>query len=126
MKINLSLMRVASWAAGFGVTRLIPGIAQSDAMQSGTLSDQEKEMYGAVFYSRTATVTMIHEIVTVQENAKTVENTGVSQLTMLFFLSDGSVGTGFDEETWGKIPKEYISQLDNGECIELPSFCSQL
>lgn len=76
-------------------------------------------MYGAVFYSRTATVTMIHEIVTVQENAKTVENTGVSQLTMLFFLSDGSVGTGFDEETWGKIPKEYISQLDNGECIEL-------
>ena len=35
------------------------------------------------------------------------------------FISDGSGGTGFDKETWRKIPIEYISQVDEGEYIEL-------
>lgn len=37
--------------------------------------------------------------------------TGVPQLPMLLFISDGSGGTGFDEETCCKIPIEYISQV---------------
>lgn len=32
---------------------------------------------------------------------------GVPQLPMLLFISNGSGGTGFDEETWRKIPIEY-------------------
>ena len=70
MNINIPLMRVASRAVGMGVTRLIPGIAESDAIQHGTLSDSEKDIYRAVFYSRTATVTMINETASVKENAK--------------------------------------------------------
>ncbi|MDE7422147.1 MAG: alpha/beta hydrolase [Lachnospiraceae bacterium] len=119
MNINIPLMRVASWAADMGVTRLIPGIAESDAIQHGTLSDSEKEIYKAVFYNRTATVTMINEVELVKENAKKVESIGVPQLPMLLFISDGSGGTGFDEETWRKIPIEYISQVHNGKYIEL-------
>ena len=119
MNINIPLMRVASRAAGMGVTRLIPGIAESDAIQHGTLSDSEKEIYRAVFYSRTATVTMINETVSVKENAKKVESGGIPQLPMLLFISDGSGGTGFDKETWRKIPIEYISGVDNGKYIEL-------
>ena len=72
MNINVPLMRVAGWAAGMGVTRLIPGIAESDAIQHGTLSDYEKEVYRAVFYNRTATVTMMNESEAVKENAKKV------------------------------------------------------
>lgn len=119
MNINIPLMRVASWAANIGVTRLIPGIAESDAIQYGTLSDIEKEIYRAVFYSRTATVTMINECESVKENAKLVESMGVPQLPMLLFISNGSGGTGFDEETWRKIPIEYISGVENGKYIEL-------
>lgn len=119
MNINIPLMRVASWAANIGVTRLIPGIAESDAIQYGTLSDSEKEIYRAVFYSRTATVTMINECESVKENAKLVESMGVPQLPMLLFISNGSGGTGFDEETWRKIPIEYISGAQNGKYIEL-------
>ena len=119
MNINIPLMRVASRAAGMGVTRLIPGIAESDAIQHGTLSDSEKEIYRAVFYSRTATVTMINETVSVKENAKKVESGGIPQLPMLLFISDGSGGTGFDKEIWRKIPIEYISGVDNGKYIEL-------
>lgn len=119
MDINMPLMRVAGWAANMGVTRLIPGISESDAVRYGTLSDDEKEIYRAVFYSRTATVTMLNEMERVKENAEKVDSMGVPQLPMLLFISDGSGGTGFDKETWRKIPIEYIAQIDEGEYMEL-------
>ena len=119
MNINIPIMRIASWAANLGVTRFIPGISDSDAIKNGTLSDDEKEIYRAIFYSRTATVTMINETERVKENAEKVNSMGAPQIPMLLFISDGSGGTGFDKETWRKIPIEYISQIDEGEYIEL-------
>lgn len=119
MTINIPLMRIASLAADIGVTRFIPGISDSDAVKYGTLSEKEKEIYKAVFYSRTATVTMINETEQVKKNAETVNNMGTPQLPMLLFISDGSGGTGFDKETWRKIPIEYISQVNGGKYIEL-------
>ena len=119
MNINIPLMRVASTAASIGVTRFIPGISDGDAVKYGTLSDEEKEIYKAVFYSRTATITMINEAECVKENAEKVNDMGVPQLPMLLFISDGSGGTGFDKETWRKIPMEYISQVTNGKYVEL-------
>ena len=119
MKINIPLMRLASFAAQIGVTRLIPGIAESDAIQYGALSEEEKDLYRAVFYRRTATVTMINETAAVKGNAKTVEAAGVPHLPMLLFISDGSGGTGFDKETWRSIPKEYLLQADESSYIEL-------
>ena len=119
MNINIPIMRIASWAANIGVTRFIPGISDSDAIKHGTLSDDEKEIYRAIFYSRTATVTMINETERVKENAEKVNSMGAPQIPMLLFISDGSGGTGFDKETWRKIPIAYISQIDEGEYIEL-------
>lgn len=119
MRINVPLMRIASWAAKIGVTRLIPGISDGDAVKYGTLSDMEKEIYKAVFYSRTATVTMINETEWVKKNAEKVNNMGVPQLPMLLFISDGSGGTGFDKDTWRKIPTEYISKVEDGKYFEL-------
>ena len=119
MNINIPLIKLASWAANIGVTRLIPSISESDAIKHGTLSDEEKEIYKAVFYSRTATKTMIDECKSVKQNAEKVNNMGIPQLPMLLFISDGSGGTGFDEDTWRKIPIEYISQVEDGKYIEL-------
>lgn len=119
MDINITLMRLASFAAQIGVTRIIPGISESDAILYGTLSEAEKEQYRAVFYRRTATVTMINETAAVKENAKKVEAGGIPQIPMLLFISDGSGGTGFDRKTWRNIPKNYISQVSGGTCIEL-------
>ncbi len=119
MDINIPLMRIASWAANWGLTRFLPGISESDAIKHGTLSDTDKAIYHAVFYSRTATVTMINETEWVKENAKKVSKLGAPQLPMLLFLSDGSGGTGFDQKTWRKIPIEYIAQVDGGTYIEL-------
>ena len=119
MNINIPLMRIAGWAANIGVTRFIPGLSDSAAVKYGTLSEKEKEIYKAVFYSRTATVTMINEAEQVKKNAETVSRMGVPQLPMLLFISDGSGGTGFDKDTWRKIPIKYISRIDGGEYIEL-------
>ena len=119
MKINIALIQMASWAANIGVTRLIPGLSESDTIKYGTLTEDEKEIYKAVFYSRMATITMVNETKCVKDNALKVKNLGIPQVPMLLFISNGSGGTGFDKETWRKIPIYYISQVNGGEFIEL-------
>lgn len=119
MKISIPLMQLSGAAARIGITRFIPGISESDAIKYGTLSDREKEIYRAVFYSRTATPTMISEAECVRENAEKVDSMGAPQLPVMLFISDGSGGTGFDKETWRRIPIEYISQINDGKYLEL-------
>ena len=119
MKINLPLMKLGQYAADLGITRLIPTLVESDAIKHGTLTADEKNMYRAIFYSRTATVTMINEVKNVKANARIVAQNGVPQVDMLLFISDGTGGTGFDKETWRRIPEEYISEVKSGKYIEL-------
>ena len=119
MKISIPIMRLGEFGARMGFTRLIPGVSESDAIKYGTLTEQEKDIYRAVFFNRTATTTMINECKSVKENAKKVESLGVPQVPMLLFLSDGSGGTGFDKETWRRIPREYIVDAKNAKYIEL-------
>lgn len=119
MRISIPITKLGQYGAALGVTRWIPGLAESDAIKVGTLSEEENEIYRAVFYQRTATVTMIDEVKAVKDNAKTVKENGVPQVPMLLFISNGSGGTGFTEETWRRIPKEYIAGCDNASYIEL-------
>ena len=119
MKINLPLMKLGQYAADLGITRLIPTLVESDAIKHGTLTNDEKNRYRAIFYNRTATVTMINEAKSVKANARIVAQNGVPQVDMLLFISDGTGGTGFDKETWRRIPEEYISEVKSGKYIEL-------
>lgn len=119
MRISIPITKLGQYGAALGITRWIPGLAESDAIKVGTLSEEEKEIYRAIFYQRTATVTMIDEVKAVKDNAKTVKENGVPQVPMLLFISNGSGGTGFTEETWRRIPKEYIAGCDNASYIEL-------
>ena len=119
MRISIPITKLGQYGAALGITRWIPSLAESDAIKVGTLSEEEKEIYRAVFYQRTATVTMIDEVKAVKDNAKTVKENGVPQVPMLLFISNGSGGTDFTEETWRRIPKEYIAGCDNASYIEL-------
>ena len=85
MKINLPLMKLGQYAADLGITRLIPTLAESDAIKHGTLTNDEKNRYRAIFYNRTATVTMINEAKSVKDNARIVAQNGVQpcQFVML-------------------------------------------
>lgn len=118
MSISIPLVKFAGWAANVGITRVIPGIADSEAIKHGTLSDKEKEIYKAVFYNRTLTTTMTNETKSVKDNAQKVNNGGIPQIPMLMYISDGS-GTGFDKETWRKFQTEYIAQVRGGKSVEL-------
>lgn len=119
MKISMPVMKLGQYSAALGITRWIPGVSEGAAVKAGTLTEEEKAIYRAVFYNRTATVTMISETEEIKKNAEIVKENGVPQVPMLLFLSDGSGGTGFDEEIWRSIPKEYISGLDKASYVEL-------
>ena len=86
IKINLSLMKLGQYVSALGITRLIPALAESDAIKHGTLTDYEKNVYRAIFYNRTATVTMINEAKIIKDNARIVEQNGVPQVDMLLFI----------------------------------------
>ena len=94
MKINIPVMKLGEYAAGLGITRWIPSLAESDAIKYGTLSE-------------------------VKSNAAIVKKNGIPHVPMLLFISDGSGGTGFTKEEWRRIPKEYISGCDSASYIEL-------
>ncbi len=119
MNINIPIMKLGQYGAALGITRWIPSLAESDAIKSGTLSEKEKEIYRAVFYQKTATVTMIDEVKAVKQNANIVKENGIPQVPMLLFISDGSGGTSFTKEKWRSIPENYISGCDNARYIEL-------
>lgn len=119
MEINLPLMRLGRWAVQMGIARLIPGIAESDAITHGALTEEEADIYRALFYRRTASDPMLQEAAAVRDNAETVRQLKAPRIPMLLFLSDGSGGTGFDEETWRGIPKEYFAGMDGVSFVEL-------
>ena len=112
------MLKLSQFAANVGITRILPGVAESDAIKYGTLSDEEKEVYRAIFYSRTATTTMMNEVSSIKENAKIVEVGGIPQVPMLLFVSNG-MGTGWDKEAWRSYQLKYVESVENGIVIEM-------
>jgi len=119
MKINLPLIKIAHFAAKIGITRWIPGISESDAIKHGTLTENEKRLYKFIFYNRTATVSMVNEAKEIKRNAQIVKSKDIPQIPMLLFISNGSGGTGFDENTWRNIPKFYFQNTKDVQFINL-------
>lgn len=117
-KMNVPMLKLSQFAARVGIIRLLPGVAESEAMKYGTLTEEEKEIYKAVFFSRTATTTMMNEVSSIKESAKVVDDAGVPQVPMLLFVSNGS-GTGWEEEAWRNYQKDYIREASNGRLVEL-------
>ncbi|WP_434799545.1 alpha/beta fold hydrolase [Terrisporobacter vanillatitrophus] len=117
-EIDMLTIKLGQFASKVGITRMIPQIANGDAVKFGTLSDTEKDIYKAVFYSRTATDTMIDEVTYIKGNVKVVSDGEIPNIPILMFCSNGN-GTGWNEETWRKIQTKYISNCASGKMIEL-------
>ena len=117
-KINMPMLKIAQFAARVGVTRILPGVSDSDAIKFGSLSDNEKELYRAIFFEKTATTTMLNEVSAIKENAKIVDNNGVPKVPMLIFVSNGS-GIGWKEDLWREYQSSYIENVENAKLINL-------
>ena len=106
LQIHTSFMRILQFCANIGLTR-IGNFSESVAMQNGTLTDHEKKIYRAVFFSRTMTDDMINETAHIKENAAKVVSADVP---ILLFCSDGSGGTGFTKESWQNIQTDFAKK----------------
>lgn len=116
--INMPLIKISSFASQIGITRLLPGISESEAIKYGTLSEEEKEIYKAIFYRRTATKTMLNEVDEIKNNALIVDKGKTVDIPILMFSSNGN-GTGWIEEEWKKFQYDYINQNKKGKIINL-------
>jgi pimeloyl-ACP methyl ester carboxylesterase len=118
--INMPLVHLSSFAANIGFTRWIPSLSESDAIKYGTLTDEEKELYKVIFYRRSATKNMVNEIKHIKENAEKVGAAGIPNVPILLFSSNGQ-GTGWNEDAWNEIQKEFIGKHKDGILIKLDS-----
>ena len=73
----MPFIKLSSWATHKGITRWIPNIAESDAIKYGTLTEEEKVLYRAIFYRRTATKAMLNEAKIVELPGHTKESIGI-------------------------------------------------
>lgn len=116
--LSMPMLRLSQFAARCGLIRWLPGIAESDAIRFGTLTNHEKDVYRAVFYHRTASNAMLREAACVTENALVVESGGVPQIPMLLFASDGT-GTGWDADAWRGYQAAFAAQVNDCRLVEL-------
>ncbi|MBR4082331.1 MAG: alpha/beta hydrolase [Clostridia bacterium] len=119
MKVSVPVVKLGQYAAALGVTRWLPGIAESDAIRGGTLTDREKEIYRAIFYRRTLTRTMISEVQAICDSAAAVARGGVPEVPVLLFISDGTGGMGVDAAVWQHLPRTYFAGAAQAEFIDL-------
>ncbi|PYG88035.1 pimeloyl-ACP methyl ester carboxylesterase [Ruminiclostridium sufflavum DSM 19573] len=111
-------LTLGALAAKLGITRLLPDAAESDAIKYGNLTEQEKKIYRAVFYRRTATKDMINEVKAVKENAAKLCSPADITVPVLLFGSNGK-GTGFNDNYWCSCQQEFMKQIQNGTFIQL-------
>lgn len=108
-----------AWGARVGITRFFPSIVDdSAAIKAGSLTDDEKEIYRAVFYRRTETGPMVEEIRRVRENAAKVNELPPPQVPTLFFTSNGD-GIGMDASQWQRHQTDYLAWVEGGQHVVL-------
>lgn len=118
-KINSFLLNIASFASKTGITRFIPSIFNNlAAIKYGTLTQEEKDLYRAIFYRRILTKSMLNEVNQIKGNAKKVKEHGPPDVPILFFISNGN-GTGWDKDKWKSFQTSYIENLASAKYIEL-------
>ena len=120
LNINMLLVRLGTLAANTGLTRWMINLSENDAIKHGTLTDEEKELYKAIVYRRTSTQNMMNEIKNIKTNARKVKEKGTPNVPILLFSSNGQE-TGFNEQKWVEIQKNFTHQLDHAKLIELDS-----
>lgn len=116
---NKAILNLAAFAAKIGFTRFIPSVCESSAaIKAGSLTEDEKEIYRAVFYRRTVTKTMLNELECIKESAEKVDEMGLPEVPMLLFISNGN-GTGWEKEQWQQYLIDYASGIAENQKIIL-------
>ena len=119
MAIREPLLRLLQFGSAVGLTRFLPIASDSAAIRSGALSQEEQDLYRAVFYRRTRTGDMVNEALCVKENVERVAQDGTPDVPILMFCSDGSGGAGFSKEDWRTIQTGFAQACYDAQIIYL-------
>lgn len=121
LRTDYFMLNISAFGAKIGITRFIPLIVNdSAAIKEGSLSEEEKNLYRAIFYRRTMTNSMLNEVKEIKANAEKTNKNGIPEVPMLFFVSNGE-GTGWDKDEWVEIQTSYIEKRDKNKIIKLNS-----
>lgn len=116
---NINILKIISYINRIGLTRFTPSILNNlPAIQCGCLSNEEIEIYKAVFYRRTLTKDMINEVRYSLKNIQKVKDGKELDIPILFFISNGD-GTGIQKNIWKKILIDYTKMKNNRKAINL-------
>ncbi len=102
-----------SFLAGNGYLRLPPVYSQFDALNNGSLSDEEKEQFKAVFYSVGYNKTVMRESADLKKSIELTDQHEKPDVPMLLFVSDDP------EPSWHEAQHEYIAGRQDSRYIEL-------
>ncbi|UNK18794.1 alpha/beta hydrolase [Paenibacillus sp. N3/727] len=112
-------MGITSFAARIGITRFFPSIVNSSAaIQENHLSEQEKNIYRAIFYEKTQTSNMNEEVKMILNNAQKVSEGGIPNVPMYFFISNGKE---VPLDDWKNLLMEYVGAAKDGKYMILDS-----
>ena len=117
--INHFMINLSAFGSKIGITRFFPSIANdSAAIKYGTLTEEEKKLYKAVFYRRTLTNPMVSEVKEIKKNAQRVNQRNIPEIPMLFFISNGD-GSGWDKDQWVEFQKTYSKNVSVSKSVKL-------
>ncbi len=112
---NAPLDKAMALTVNIGLWRVLNPDSTYPALSSPLLTDEEKQVYRALFQANRGSKTLIHEAECGGENIKKVEAGAVPEIPMLFFTSTGYVPN--DPETWCSVPDKYTNgKAENIRC----------
>ena len=111
-------VRLLALGAETGLTRVLPGVADSAAaIESGRLSEEEAAEYRTITHRRTLTADMRNELTSVETSAALVDAEGVPTVPMHLLVSNGE-GTGLDPSEWRGMLDAYAA-VAGGDAVHL-------
>lgn len=112
---NAPLDKAMALTVNIGLWRVLNPDSTYPALSSPLLTDEEKQVYRALFQANRGSKTLIHEAECGGENMKKVEAGAVPGIPMLFFTSTGYMPD--DPETWCAVPDKYTNgKAENIRC----------
>ena len=112
---NAALDKIMAWSVKLGLWRVVKPESVLPAMTSDVLTDEEKQVYKALFQAKRGGETLIHEAEAGGGSMTKVEAGGVPDVPMIFFTSTGYLKNNPD--LWCSLPDKYTNgTAENNRC----------
>ena len=109
------LDKAMAWTVNLGFWRIFSPDKSFPALESSVLTDEEKDVYRALFQANRGNKTLIHEAEAGGQNMAKVEAGPVPDIPMIFFTTTGYIPANAEE--WCSVPDKYTNgTAENNRC----------